>query len=66
MKTPHTSAHPGKMVRVVLKDGTVIVDKFVERTGKFVVLRGCKLRGAQIKSLTIYRQSQSKGEHAWI
>lgn len=56
MKSPHTSATPGKRVRVVLRDGTVIIDKFRERTGQFVVLACRRLRGREIKSMTYYRQ----------
>lgn len=33
--TPHTSTRKGKRVRVVLKDGMVFVDKFVEATNKY-------------------------------
>lgn len=32
MKTPHTAAWRGKRIKVVLRDGTTFVDKFIERT----------------------------------
>lgn len=38
-KKPHTTAHPGKKVRVKLHDGTVIFDKFVDSTDRWIVLR---------------------------
>ena len=37
---PHTGSHKGKRVRVVLRDGTVIYDRFIERTDKYVFLKG--------------------------
>lgn len=39
MKLPHTATYRGKRVRVVLKDGTKIDDRFEDRTDKWVVLR---------------------------
>lgn len=38
MRTPHTCCRRGKRVSVVLRDGSRLLDRFVERTGKFVVL----------------------------
>lgn len=55
MKTPHTSCMRGTRVRVVLRDGSVIIDRFVERTGKFIVLAGHRLRGGEVKAFSIYR-----------
>lgn len=38
-KTPHTSTHPGKHVRLKLRDHTTVDGKFIEKTGNgFVVL----------------------------
>lgn len=56
MKSPHTSCPRGTKVRVVTRGGEVIIDRFVERTGKFIVLRGRRLRGDELKSFTIYRE----------
>jgi hypothetical protein len=55
MKTPHTSCARGTRVRVVLRSGDVIIDRFVERTGKFIVLAGHRLRGGDVKTFGIYR-----------
>lgn len=57
MKTPHTSCARGTKVRLVLRNGDVIVAKFVERTGKFIVLEGHRLRGVDLKSFGIYRET---------
>lgn len=38
-KTPHTSTHPGKHVRLKLRDHSSVEGKFVEKTGNgYVVL----------------------------
>jgi len=55
MKSPHTNCPRGCRVRIVLRTGEIVVDRFVERTGKFVVLRERRLRGAEIKSFSIWR-----------
>ncbi|MDR5777587.1 MULTISPECIES: hypothetical protein [unclassified Caballeronia] len=55
MKTPHTCCARGTRVRVVLRNGDVIVDRFVERTGKFVVLAKHRIRGGELKSFGIYK-----------
>ena len=55
MKAPHTSAPRGKRLRIVMRDGTIIVDHFIERTGQFVVTEHHRLRGRDIKSFTIQR-----------
>lgn len=56
MKTPHTSAYRGKRVHVVLKNGQSFVDKFVEKTGRYVRFRnvGKVIRG-DIKAFTIVK-----------
>lgn len=55
VKCPHTSCPRGKRVRVVLRDGTIIDDRFLERTAKFVVFDSHRFRVGEIKSLTIWR-----------
>ncbi len=39
MRIPHTATHRGKRVKVVLRDGTEIIDRFIDRTDKWVVLK---------------------------
>lgn len=34
----HTSTYKGKRVRVVLKDGTVIVDRFIDKKARYIIL----------------------------
>ena len=54
-KTPHSSCRRGKRVLVILRDGTEIIDKFVERTGKFVILENHKFTVDEIRSFAIYK-----------
>lgn len=53
----HTSAPRGKRIRVVLKDGTTFVDRFLEGTGKFVVFFERKVVRGDIKEFTICRSA---------
>lgn len=59
MGAPHTGAPRGKRVRVVLRDGTVFIDKFWERDHRHVYfgtppdLR--KVARSEMKSMTIVR-----------
>lgn len=48
MKRPHTATFPGKLVRIVLKDKarSVIIDRFLSRSDRFVRLRHYKERQA--------------------
>lgn len=55
MKTPHTSCMRGKRVRIVLRDGTVLRGKFLERTHLHVVLEGFRVRAREIKAFSIAR-----------
>lgn len=57
MKAPHTTFYRGKRVRIVLRNGQVIIDRFVERTGHYVVFENNRLRGRDIRSATIYKET---------
>lgn len=59
MKTPHTSCRKGTTVWIKLRDGTVIVDKFVERTGKFVITENHKLKSKVIRAFSIRKHKCS-------
>lgn len=54
-KQAHTVVARGKRVRVVLKDGTEFVDKFIERRPHDLIFEGRKVAAADVQSLTIYR-----------
>jgi hypothetical protein len=55
MRTPHTSAPKGKMVRILLDNGVEIIDKFKERLSRFVVTENHKIPSRNIKSLSIVK-----------
>ena len=56
MTTPHTSCRKHKRVRVRLKGVGWIEDRFVERTGKFVVLeQHGRVRGRAITAFQIVK-----------
>lgn len=57
--TPHSSTHPGKRVRVVLRDGSEAEGKFIERTAKFVVLDVGKYRMRDIDQFIIVKQPRA-------
>lgn len=57
MKTPHTACHRGKRVRVRLRDGTAIDDRFLDRTDRWVVLeRAGRVPKGEIKAFIILKE----------
>jgi hypothetical protein len=52
---PHTHFPIHTKVRIVLMDGSVEVDRFVERKGKYIVFRNGEYTADQVKSMTIWR-----------
>lgn len=38
MRTPHTSTYKGKTVFIILRDGTQIIDKFLDKKAGVVIL----------------------------
>lgn len=56
MRKPHTACHPGKRVRVVLRDGRKFDDWFVDRTNRWVLLRRAgKLNMKDLKAFIILK-----------
>ena len=56
MRTPHTATHRGKQVKILLRNGEILIDKFVERKSTFIYLEkyGC-IRRCDIRSLANLR-----------
>lgn len=53
MRTPHTSTYKGKTVHIILRDGTTLVDKFLDKKSGFVILEKFgKLPIPQIRSFS--------------
>lgn len=55
MRTPHTSTRKGKRVKIIMKNGLVLIGKFKERTGRYVLIDDSKIWAGDIKSFTIYK-----------
>lgn len=54
MKTPHTSCRKGTTVRIKLRTGEIIIDKFLDRTGKFIILENYgRLKPSAISTFSI-------------
>lgn len=55
-KKPHTSCKKGKRVIVTLTNGTRILDKFVEKKSKGIILEeNGFVNGQKIRAFSIYR-----------
>lgn len=55
-RRPHTACRRGKRVRVVLMNGESFVDKFWDKTDKFIVFaQHPKILAGSIKSFTIVK-----------
>jgi len=65
--TPHTATHRGRKCRVELKDGTVFIDQFIDRTsGKRVIFKNRTVRQGDIKAMSDYRLLQPISGHKRI
>jgi hypothetical protein len=51
----HTSAPKGKRIRVVLRNGDVFIDKFVDHKSGVVRFKEHSIRTSDLKSFTIVR-----------
>lgn len=57
MRLSHTSTHKGKRVRVKLRSGEVIVDKFVERTDIAIHLQDTGwINKKDLQKFSIYKE----------
>lgn len=63
-RMPHTATRKGKRVIVRMRDGEVFIDRFKDRTDKYVELyeRGRVLRSA-IKAFGIYKEGRGTYPH---
>jgi hypothetical protein len=63
-RSPHTGTYKGKRVKVILRDGTRIIDKFLRRTDRFIFLEktGRIPKGA-LRSFVIFKpQPHERGQ----
>lgn len=57
----HTACPSGKKVRIKLKDGTVIVTKFIQRDEQnSIITEAGKFRKRNIKSFSIYKHMEHR------
>lgn len=63
-KFPHTHYPRGKKVKVTLRDGTVIIDKFVERRERFVVTENHKLMTKDLKAMSYFKNREQSTNKA--
>lgn len=57
----HTSAPKGKKVRIKLKTGDIIITKFIKRDEQSnIITEAGKFRKKQLKSFSIYKNTNSK------
>lgn len=64
-KFPHTHFAPGKRIFIVLKDGTKIIDKFVERRATRIITEKHQIHTSKLKSVIYVKHrptTDSKGE----
>lgn len=62
MKKPHTATNRGKRVRVVLRDGTRLDDRFRDRTDRWVLLeRAGRVLCRDIKAFIVLKQQPIGG-----
>lgn len=55
MRQPHSSCKKGKMVRIILKDGSKYVTRFVETVGQHVRTEAGDFLKGDIKVFAIYK-----------
>lgn len=54
-KATHTTFYKGKKIRIVLRTGEVIIDKFVERKAQFLVFENHKFESRELKNCSLYK-----------
>ena len=56
MRTPHTATHRGKHVKILLRSGKILIDRFLERKSTFIYLeKHGRIRRCDIRSLANLR-----------
>ncbi len=56
MRLGHTACRRGKRVRIILRDGTALVDQFMERSDKAIYLKNTgKISKKDMRSFSIYK-----------
>ncbi len=63
VRIPHTACYRGKKVKVILRDGTEIVDYFMDRTDRWIVLRETgRIMKSDLRAFIILKAENKKKE----
>lgn len=55
----HTATFKGRRVRIILRDGSIIIDRFLERTrNKWIVLETQRIHVSEIRAFAPYRKME--------
>lgn len=66
-RQPHTACHRGKVVRVKLKDGTVFIDRFHDRTKSVVFFKsGRKVPKGDIVSFSFFKANLPQSDNTFV
>lgn len=55
-KACHTTIKTGAKALAILRDGTQVIGKFIERKGRYVVLDTTRINVADLRSLGYYKE----------
>lgn len=51
----HHNFKKGQKIYCILKDGSVVIDKYVKSTGHFLILENHKFQWSELRNSTIYK-----------
>lgn len=55
MRTPHLSCRQGKKIKMQLRNGETIIDRFKEKKGRYIIFENHKIPKSNIKNFTIIK-----------
>ena len=58
----HTSMKTGARALAILRDGTQVIGKFIERKGRFVVLDTARIPTDRLRSLNYWKKGEPGDE----
>ena len=59
MRTPHTGFKKGTTIRIVMRNGIVYIDKFVDKKSGVVILKTLRIPIKDIRVISIYKNQTS-------
>lgn len=64
MRTPHSSCRKGKRVRIILRNGNQIIDKFKDKKSNRIILDSGEINIADIRAFSIYKPFKNADRNA--